>query len=191
MPGTPVSLVRSAATAMNYANPLVFAQSTMTQGCKQLTSGIKKANISASVKRDNGNCCVAWKVEICRNLEDRRWYAVIVKSSSNIKCHASLEWSQLKTVSEADHTLTWAQADMHTHTHTVKCLSSVVSWLALECFSLAGWALSFNLIVQHLLHGPVNYLQLYKATWNTNMLHIHIHTLILPENSTVSSESQL
>lgn len=42
MPRTPVSPLRSTATVMNYANPLVFVQSTMTQECKQLTPGIKK-----------------------------------------------------------------------------------------------------------------------------------------------------
>lgn len=63
MPGTPVSPLRSTATVMNYANPLVFVQSTMTQGCKQLTPGIKKkANLSASVKRDNTDCCASWGV---------------------------------------------------------------------------------------------------------------------------------
>lgn len=51
MPGTPVSPLRSTATVMNYANPLVFVQSTMTQGCKQLTPGIKKANLSPFVKK--------------------------------------------------------------------------------------------------------------------------------------------
>lgn len=43
MPGTPVSPLCSTATVMNYANPLVFVQCTMTQGCKQLTPGIKKS----------------------------------------------------------------------------------------------------------------------------------------------------
>lgn len=65
MPGTPVSPLRSTATVMNYANPLVFVQSTMTQGCKQLTPGIKKkANLSASVKRDNTDCCASWGVAL-------------------------------------------------------------------------------------------------------------------------------
>lgn len=49
MPAIPVSPLRSNATVMNYANPLVFVQSTMTQGCKQLTSGTETANLSASL----------------------------------------------------------------------------------------------------------------------------------------------
>lgn len=35
-----MSPLLSTATAMNYANPLLFVQSTMTQGCEQLTPGM-------------------------------------------------------------------------------------------------------------------------------------------------------
>lgn len=192
MPGTPVSPLRSTATVMNYANPLVFVQSTMTQGCKQLTPGIKKATSLPQSKRDNADCWLllrysTWQVKYkqChwRGLWRRgneMWSSSRALPTASVMPH--VEWR----VSQTDHTHTyWYNRHMHerthTHTHTIECLSSAVSWSALKCFSSAGRALSFNLIVWHLLHGQLNYMTLLEADRNTRP--IHKHTLNLQKYS--------
>lgn len=118
MPRTPVSLLRSTATLMNYANPLVFVRSTMTQGCKQLTPGIKKANLSQ--KRIILTAALPCKLLLntteslsrcCR--EEREWDVVILNNFFNIKCHASLKAKPTgESIWRSSHTL------RHRHTHS-------------------------------------------------------------------------
>ena len=136
MPGTPVSPLRSTATVMNYANPLVFVQSTMTQGCKQLTPGIKKSKPLPQLKGDNNFCCTAWQVALkcnrCNCLGDIQRRGNETRSSSRglptaiVMPH--VEWSRLKRRSQADHTQwhghqqrerdTHTRTRTHTYTHT-------------------------------------------------------------------------
>lgn len=160
------------------------AASPLNSDCNELCKSLLFFLFRVPWPKGASSWCPAWKKATSPPRSNKRktlkWQQVAPEYNPSRLGHhrellqpwvSCLMWSE-ETLWQMTHTHwhghkqmnTHAWAEKHTHSHGVECLSSVVSWLALECFPLADRALSFNLMLWHLLRVQCRYMTLLLST---------------------------